>query len=627
MKSHLIKTTFLILLGIILVACSASPQQQTSEPLSAASTVQVESSPTPASSPTTTATTEPSPTPTALPLPEVIDSNTVPDLQIVRSFMVLNDKPSKFMKRSISPDKRLLAEWGCTYQEGSNGVCESPLILLYNLDTGNVIHNLEPLTTVVSDFEFSPDGNILAISGCHTPIAYYGEYDTTCTEPQVWLVDTNTGEITHKLKGYNSIVESMVFSPDGKKLYTGIFYFKKENYSDSTIRVWDVASGEKIKEIQPDIENCNRVLLQLTPNGQYLITQYNNPCSGKRTTKWWDLENPSTRAVSGYQGISSVVSPDSTKIAVMESFENLVIHIYDLKTGDKIQTIPTGLRTGTRFNFGFTPDSNSLLINDSKSEKGQGYSIIDIKSGAAVTRIKPASFEMMPYAPYSFSPDGKLLFVYGRNGDYRIISGDYDPRISVWDTASWKEIEIPQPYFSLSPFDWPTTLAFSPDQKRLVAVDEYNVTQFGLRVEEMAPARDFLIDYLDKLSNGKYPEASNDLKYSDASMIAEWLSGMLPGVKPEDKTAVLETLCTDERFPCQKLLNVTYQAQTLPDTYLFRVQFANPDGTPVVWPPCKDLPKDKYCDFRTEFDYTVQLQPDGAFKILDTLPFSVLLDQ
>ena len=159
--------------------------------------------------------------------------------------MLSSEGSFKLMKSSISPDKRLLAAWGCTYQEGSNGVCESPLILIYDMDTGKVIHNLEPLTTVVSDFEFSPDGNILAISGCHTPIAYYGEYDTTCTEPQVWLVDTNTGEITHKLKGYNSIVESMVFSPDGKTLYTGIFYFKKENYPDSTIRVWDVASGRK----------------------------------------------------------------------------------------------------------------------------------------------------------------------------------------------------------------------------------------------------------------------------------------------------------------------------------------------------------------------------------------------
>ena len=47
----------------------------------------------------------------------------------------------------------------------------------------------------------------------------------------------------------------------------------------------------------------------------------------------------------------------------------------------------------------------------------------------------------------------------------------------------------------------------------------------------------------------------------------------------------------------------------------------------LFWPPCKDSPKDKYCDFRTEFDYTVQVQPDGSFKILDTLPYSLWLDQ
>jgi WD40 repeat protein len=627
MQSLLLKKITFFLLGIILVACSASPQQQTSEPVNATPTVLVESSPTPAPSPTTTPTAEPSSTPTPIPLPEVIDNETVSDLQVVRSFMILTDKPSKLMKSSLSPDKRFLAEWGCTYQEGSNGVCESPLILIYDMDTGKVIHNLEPLTTVVSDFEFSPDGNILAISGCHTPIAYYGEYDTTCTEPQVWLVDTNTGEITHKLKGYNSIVESMVFSPDGKTLYTGIFYFKKENYSDSTIRVWDVASGEKIKEIQPDIENCNRVLLQLTPNGQYLITQYNNPCTGKRTTKWWDMENPSSRAVSGYQGISSVVSPDSTKIAVMESFENLVIRIYDLQSGEKLLTIPTGVKTNNRFNFGFTPDSKSLLLTDSEAIKGEGYAIIDITSGDLITRIKPASFEMYPTATYTFSPDGKLLLIFSRAGDYRVISGDYDPKISAWDTTTWKEIEIPQPYFSLAPFDEPESLTFSPDQKSLLAISGYDVTQFGLPVEEEDPARIFLLDHLDKLSSGNYADAANNLVFSDASNIKDWLTSILPGVDVEDKAAVLEALCTDERFPCLPILGVTYEAQTLPDIFLFRVQFANPDGNPVVWPPCKDLPKEKYCDLRTEFDYTVQVQPDGSFKILDSLPYSSWLDQ
>jgi WD40 repeat protein len=489
-----------------------------------------------------------------------------------------------------------------------------------------VLNKSEPLTTIVSDFIFSPDGKTLAIAGCHTPIAYYGQYDTICNAPRIWLVDTASGEITHELKGYNSPVESMVFSPDGKTLYTGIFYFKKFSFTDSTIRVWDVATGEKLKEIQPDIENCNRVLLQLTPNGQYLITQYNNPCTGQRTTKWWDMEKPSTRAVSGYQGIFSVVSPDSTKIAVMESFENLVIHIFDLETGNKIQTVPTGLRTGSKFNFGFTPDSKSLLLNDSESGKGQGYAIIDIASGDLIHRVKPTSFEMEPYAAYSFSPDGKLLFIFGRHGDWRVLSGDYDPKISAWDTTTWKEIEITQPYFSLSPFNWPSYLSFSPDQKRLVAAYDSDITQFGLPVKEMDPARLFLLEYLDKLTNGNYSEAAKDLKFSEDALFTEWITGRLPGVDPKDKEAVLEALCTDERFPCQKVLNVTYGAQSLPDTFLFRVQFANPDGTPVFWPPCEDTPKDKYCDFRTEFDFSVQMQPDGTYKILDTLPYSMWLE-
>ena len=221
---------------------------------------------------------------------------------------------------------------------------------------------------------------------------------------------------------------------------------------------------------------------------------------------------------------------------------------------------------------------------------------------------------MYPTATYTFSPDGKLLFIFSRRGDWKVVSGDYDPKISVWDTATWKEIEIPQPYFSLSPFDEPEYLAFSPDQKRLLASYDSDITQFGLPVEEMDPARKFLLDHLDKLSKGKYSEASDDLKFTDEPLFKEWLSGSLPGVDLEDNTAILEALCTDERFPCQPVLDVTYGAQTLPDTFLFRIQFSNPDGTPVFWPPCKDQPKNQRCDFHSEFDYYVQGQPDGSFK-------------
>jgi WD40 repeat protein len=628
MKSQLFKVMIVMLLGIILAACGAATQQNMSTAESAGSTVQVVSSPTQVPSPTTTPTAEPSPTPTQVPLPEVIDGNTVSDLQIVRSFLKYPDEPSNLMRTSFSLDQRFAASWGCTYQTDSNSTCAAPLLILFDMNTGKVLQKLEPLTTIVENMRFSPDGVTLALSGCHTPIQYYGQPDTTCTEPRVWLVDTATGEITHELKGYSSPVKFMDFSPDGKTLYTGILYSKGDNYPDSTIRIWDVASGKKLSEIQPAIADGTKVTPYLSPDGRYLITHLYNLSNGHGKVDWWDLESPSSKAIYSYQGIQSAISPDSKKIAVMESFDNMVIHIYDLQTGEKIKTIPTGLRNGSPYKFSFAPDSKSLLLTDSKTEKGEGYAIININNEDLITRTKPALFEMSPDAAYAFSPDGKLLVIYGSVGDYKSIMGDYDPKISVWDTTTWKEIAVAQPYFSLASFDQPSYLAFSPDQKRLLAYSDSNVTQFGLPVKEQEPARKFLLEYLDKLSNGKYAEAANDLKYSDESMISESLSGKLPGgVDPKDKVAVLKALCTNEKFPCLPLLKVTYEAQTLPDTYLFRVQFSNSDGTPAIWPPCKDLPKDKYCDFRTEFDYTVQEQPDGSFKILDTLPYSLWLDK
>jgi WD40 repeat protein len=627
MKSQLFKATYLLLLGIILAACGAAPQQNTNTPESAGSTVKVESSSTPAHPPTTTPTAEPSPTPTQVPLPEVIDGKTVSDLQIVRSFLKYPDEPSNLMRSTFSPDQRFAASWGCTLQTESNSTCDAPLLVLFDLDTGKVLHKLEPLTTIVENMRFSPDGETLALAGCHTPIQYYGQPDTTCTEPRVWLVDTATGEITHELIGYSSPVKFMDFSPDGKTLFTGILYSKRDNYPDSTIRVWDVASGKKLSEIQPAITDGTKVTPYLSPDGRYLITHIYNLSNSHGKIDWWDLENPSSKAIYSFQGIQSAISPDSKKIAVMESFDNMVIHIYDLQTGEKIKTIPTGLRKGSPYKFSFTPDSKSLLLTDSKTDKGEGYAIIDINNGDPITRAKPSLFEMSPDAAYAFSPDGKLLVIYGSIGDYESIMGDYAPKISVWDTTTWKEITVPQPYFSLSSFDQPSYLAFSPDQKRLLAHSDSFVTQFGLQIKEQEPARKFLLDYLDKLSNGNYAEAANDLKYSDESMISEWLSGKLPGgVDPKDKVAVLKALCINEKFPCLQFLKITYEAQTLPDTFLFRVQFSNPDGTPAVWPPCKDLPKDKYCDYRTEFDYTIQAQPDGSFKVLDTLPYSLWLD-
>ena len=67
---------------------------------------------------------------------------------------------------------------------------------------------------------FSPDSKTLAIRNRDT----------------IMLINVSTGERLHTLRGHRSYITKMVFSKDGKTLFSGS--------NDGTIRVWDVATGQ-----------------------------------------------------------------------------------------------------------------------------------------------------------------------------------------------------------------------------------------------------------------------------------------------------------------------------------------------------------------------------------------------
>lgn len=619
--------SLLILISTLLAACRANSPADLREEQVASSPTPEEATPTAeillTSTPLPTATPVPSPTPT--PLPEIIEKETLPLVQVVSYNYLDTGELTEIKRKVVSSETRLAAVWGCYLGKGSISTCEKPLLAIMDVDSGKKLFELEPLTTIVEVMQFSPDNRILAIAGCHTPIYYYGEPDTSCTEPRVWMVDTTTGEITYELKRFSSAAKSLVFSPDGSRLYTSVFYFKKINYTDNSIRIWDVASGDEIGEIHPDITNCTQVTLGITPDGHYLITRYVQVCTGELQIKWWNLVNPSQRAVAGSPGYRFAVSPDSTKIAILESPDNLVIHVFDLQSGKRLLVINTGLRGGNEVRFSFTPDNKSLLLTNDKGANGNGFTLIDIESGQVQHQLKASGYILDARSPYAFSPDGNLLLTFGRVDDKD--TPGYSSSMSAWDTTTWEEYPLTQVDQLLMPYT--DLLAFSPDQKYLVAqeLSGREISRLGLPVQEQAAARTFLVDYLNLLAEGNYSTAAEQLVMDEILLTSDWLASELPGVDLTDNAAILETLCRVEDFPCLPPLEISYQSRVRPGTFLFEVQFAGSDGKPVIWPPCADAPEGKYCDFRTDFEYTVVQLPDGGYKIFNTFPYSLYLDQ
>jgi WD40 repeat protein len=99
-------------------------------------------------------------------------------------------------------------------------------IILCDIDTGNMADtSFESIRASQCSIAFSQDGKMIAVSEKRGSVE---------TESPVYLFDVNTGKNLRTLKGHKGLVESIVFSSDGKRLATGSW--------DSTVLVWDLTA-------------------------------------------------------------------------------------------------------------------------------------------------------------------------------------------------------------------------------------------------------------------------------------------------------------------------------------------------------------------------------------------------
>jgi len=628
---------FLLALILSLAGCAAPKAQIPPSPAgtsllpSLAESASWTATPTPTTSlpiaPSKTATLESSPTstprPTAIPTLTSLNIDTAPAFQIIRDSTYAGVESMSF-SQAISPNTGQVAFAGC--ENGTSDSCTISTFRLIDAETGQVIRDLESLSPVIEVLKFSPDGKYLAAAGCNITPALYLQPETVCDQPRTWVVDTTTGKMLFEMKGYTSHLYNLVFSPDGKSLFTSVILFRSAGMGDSFIHIYSVPDGAVLDTLYPPIGAATRMyfMIDISPDGRYLVTDARMQMNSKDSyVEWWDVLDPAHPhqvAVIDHSFLHTI-SPDSSQI-IIQNPEDYSLRRYSLDSGALIGTLSPPKEAGLDgfkyiSPFQYVNDSNTLLLND-----GSAIYIISVADGTMIKNI-PVDY----LASYVLSPDRHLLLTAGYTFPYGL---DVSKSFILWDTSTWQAVPVMSS--GKDNLDFASTafnFAINSDQTRFFVVSDFtyakNIVIWGFPQVAQQEAEKTLIQFFDLLAKGNYAQAIALTNWNQAFI--DWLntnfSGFFSGT---DLVADLQKACTDPLFPCRPIRDVLYRSEVAPGQYTFVVDFLGEDGNVEPCQSCKNDPT-MFMYSNAMFRYGIFQKADGSFVLFDGLPPALLLHQ